>query len=150
MKSLTLELADSTNDSIDRIVLRLDRNTENRYIKSFVKKGTVSTNPKPPSLTRNDYVYELSLAQVRIEAGKSYIDSSQITDERGDIDLCGRVQIARKVGDQINTVDVRDVDAKPDRYAEGISQFYLAGSSYPEIMEGWLDSIGVRDRKSVV
>ena len=142
-KSLTLELADSTNDRIDRIVLRLDRNTENRYIKSFVKKGTVSTNPKPPSLTRDDYIWELSLAQVRIEAGKSYIDGSQITDERGDIDLCGRVQVARKVGDYINTVDVQDVDAKPDRYAEGISQFYLGGSRDPEIMQGWLDSIGV-------
>lgn len=142
-KSLTLDLADSTNDRIDRIVLRLDRNTDKRYIKTLVKKGMVATDPKPPSLERNDYIWELSLAQVRVEAGKSYIDGSQIIDERGDIDLCGRVQVAREVGDQINTVDVRDVDAKPDRYAEGISQFYLAGSSYPEIMQGWLDSIGV-------
>ena len=142
-KTLTLDLADSTNDRIDRIVLRLDRNTDKRYIKTLVKKGMVATDPKPPSLERNDYIWELSLAQVRIEAGKSYIDGSQITDERGDIDLCGRVQVARKVGDYINTVDVQDVDAKPDRYAEGISQFYLGGSRDPEIMQGWLDSIGV-------
>src|SRR5699024_911470 len=77
-KSLTLDLADSTNDRIDRIVLRLDRNTDKRYIKTLVKKGMVATDPKPPSLERNDYIWELSLAQVRIEAGKSYIDGSQI------------------------------------------------------------------------
>lgn len=142
-KLLTHAHPDATNDRIDRIVLRLDRNTDKRYIKAFVKQGEASTSPKPPALTRNDYVYELSLAQVRIIAGKSYIDESQITDERGDHRVCGRVQLSRKVGDQINTVDVKDVDAKPGDYAEGISQFYLSGNKFPDIMQGWLDSIGV-------
>lgn len=141
-KILELDAADSTRDRIDRIVLRLDRNVDNRYIKAFVKKGEVGSNT-PPLLTRNDYVYELSLAQVVIEAGKSFIDSSQITDERGNHELCGRVQVARKVGDQINTVDIKTVEQRPAEYAEGIVQFYLSGESQPEIMQGWLDSIGI-------
>lgn len=142
--SLTHAPADPSLDRIDRVVLRLNRDIDARYIKAFVKQGTPSTNPKPPELTRNDVVYELSLAQVRIEAGKSYIDSTQIKDERGDHRVCGRVMVARKVGDQINTVDVRTVEATPDKYAEGISQFYLSGSAQPDIMQGWLDSIGVQ------
>src|SRR5690625_4302709 len=140
---LTVDGADSTDDRIDRVVLRLDSNTDKRYIKAFIKKGQTASNPVPPELERTDYIYELSLAQVRIEAGKSFIDSSQITDERGDNDLMGRVQVARTIGDQINTVDIKGPNDTPDKYAEGISQFYLSGSSNPEHMTAWLISLGM-------
>jgi hypothetical protein len=76
----THEAADPTNPRIDRIVLRLDRSVNARYIKAFVKKGTPATNPQPPSLQRDDIVYEISLAQVRINAGATTIAS--VTDER--------------------------------------------------------------------
>jgi len=142
-KDLTVDGADSTNDRIDRVVLRLDANTDKRYIKAFIKKGQTASNPVPPELERTDYIYELSLAQVRIEAGKSFIDSSQLTDERGDNDLMGRVQVARTIGDQINTVDIKGPNDTPDKYAEGISQFYLSGSSNPEHMTAWLISLGM-------
>lgn len=140
---LSLTQADSVNDRIDRVVLRLDRNIDRRYIRAFVKQGATGPNPSPPSLTRNDYVYELSLAQIRVIAGKSFIDDSQITDERGNHELCGRVQVARKVGDQINTVDIKWPSDPPGQYQEGIAQFYLSGSANPEIMQAWMDSIGV-------
>lgn len=135
---LTLDSADSTQDRIDRVVLRLDK-FEGRYIRAFVKKGETATNPVPPELTRNDYFYELSLAQIKVTAGKSYIDSTQITDERGDHDVCGRVQVARTVQDQINTVDVRQPSHAPDRYAEGIVQFYTSGDN----LALWLGSIDI-------
>ncbi|WP_078597110.1 hypothetical protein [Evansella clarkii] len=141
--TLTHDPADPNNDRIDRVVLRLDRDIDARHIKAHVKKGTTGSSPEPPSLTRNDYVYELSLAQVRITTGKSFIDDSQITDERGDHELCGRVQVARRVGDQINTVDIKHPSAPPGDYAEGIAQFYLSGSANPEIMQAWLDAIGI-------
>jgi len=142
-KDLTVDGADSTNDRIDRVVLRLDANTDKRYIKAFIKKGRTIASPSPPDLERTDYIYELSLAQIRIEAGKSFIDSSQLTDERGDNDLMGRVQVARTIGDQINTVDIKGPNDTPDKYAEGISQFYLSGESDPEIMIAWFISLGV-------
>lgn len=141
--TLTHDPADSSNDRIDRVVLRLNRDIDVRAINAFVKKGDPGSNPEPPDLTRNDYVWELSLAQVRIEAGKSYIDSSQITDERGDHEVCGRVQVARQVGDQINTVDIKPVEARPEEYAEGISQFYISGSSNTDLFQEWMDSIGI-------
>lgn len=135
--------ADATHDRIDRVVLRLNKDIEERSIKAFVKTGELGASPAPPALTRNNYVYEISLAQIRIVAGKSYIDSSQITDERGNHEVCGRVQVARRVGDQINTVDIKPVTATPDKYVEGISQFYLSGNQNGDIMQGWLDSIGI-------
>lgn len=143
--SLTLvhDPADAVHDRIDRVVLRLNKDIEERSIKAFVIKGETGASPAPPALTRNNYVYEISLAQIRIVAGKSYIDSSQITDERGNHEVCGRVQVARRVGDQINTVDIKPVTATPDKYVEGISQFYLSGNDNGDIMQGWLDSIGI-------
>lgn len=147
--SLTLvhDPADATNDRIDRVVLRLNKDIDIRNIKAFIKKGETSSNPSPPNLTRNNYEYELSLAQVRIVAGKSYIDGSQITDERGHHELCGRVQVARRVGDQINTVDIKTVEARPEDYSEGISQFYMSGRDQADIFQGWLDSIGINPGK---
>ncbi|WP_164219397.1 hypothetical protein [Virgibacillus sp. YIM 98842] len=141
--TLTHAGADASQDRIDRVVLRLDRDIDVRAIQAFVKQGTPGSDPEPPTLTRNDTVYELSLAQVRITAGKSFIEGSQITDERGNHEVCGRVQVARQVGDQINTVDIKTPDAPPGDYAEGIVQFYLSGDANAEIMEQWLDSIGV-------
>lgn len=73
---------------IDRIVVRLDLNTENRYVRAFIKKGTPSTNPIPPTLTRNSTVYEISLAQVKIIGGQTFIAVNAVTDERGKNDIC--------------------------------------------------------------
>lgn len=75
------------NDRIDRIVIRLDLNTENRYVRAFVKKGTSSSSPVPPDLTRDAYVYEISVAQVYITGGQTYISEDDIIDERG-TDVC--------------------------------------------------------------
>ena len=138
-KDLTVDGADSTNDRIDRVVLRLDANPDKRYIKAFIKRGRTIASPSPPDLERTDYIYELSLAQIRIEAGKSFIDSSQITDERGDHELMGRVQVARKIADQINTVDIKQPDDPPSVYQEGIFQFYMGSVNLP----AWLDSMGI-------
>ncbi|WP_202710585.1 hypothetical protein [Sporosalibacterium faouarense] len=92
---LQLDTADVTYDRIDRVVLRWDK--ENRFIKAFVLKGTPSSTPLAPDLIRNDRIYEISLAQIRVIAGKSYIDSSQITDERLNSDVCGLVNSLVKV-----------------------------------------------------
>ena len=88
---LTHDLPDTQYDRIDRIVLRLDKSLEVRAINAKVLKGTPAANPVPPALTRNDNVYEISLAQIRILKGKSYIEGFQITDERLDASVCGLV-----------------------------------------------------------
>ncbi|MBP2173108.1 hypothetical protein [Methanococcus voltae] len=74
---------------IDRIVLRLDNSESNRNIKIMLLTGELSDNPQPPILTRNDNIYELSLAQVKVTGGKNYLTAEDITDERTDETVCG-------------------------------------------------------------
>lgn len=73
---------------IDRIVIRLDLSTENRYVRAFVKKGSPSANPVAPTLTQTSTVYEISLAQVKVIGGQTYIETTAIIDERGKDIVC--------------------------------------------------------------
>jgi hypothetical protein len=88
---LTLDDADVNHDRIDRIVIRLDKTLENRYIKAFVLRGTPDASPAVPAITRNNNIYEISLAQIRVKAGKSYISTEDITDERLNKQVCGLI-----------------------------------------------------------
>lgn len=75
-------------DRIDRIVVRMDLSTEARYVKAFIKKGVPSTNPVPPTLVQTASLYEISLAQVKIVGGQTFIATNAITDERGTNVIC--------------------------------------------------------------
>jgi len=73
---------------IDRIVIRKDLNTEARHVKSFVKKGVASASPVAPTLTQTPNVYEISVAQVKVVGGQTFISAGNVTDERGTKDIC--------------------------------------------------------------
>lgn len=73
---------------IDRVVVRLDLNTENRYVRIFIKKGSPNSNPVAPTLTRTSLVYEISLAQIKVIGGQTYINTIDVKDERGNKDIC--------------------------------------------------------------
>lgn len=81
-----IEFSPPNENRVDRVVLRLDLNIENRFIKIFVKQGTELA---PPELERSGNVYELSLAQVTMRSGTTIIEQSDIVDERHDSELCG-------------------------------------------------------------
>ncbi|MBQ5640299.1 MAG: hypothetical protein IIV05_00685, partial [Ruminococcus sp.] len=67
---LTIGTAPSgSNARIDRIVLRLDTSTAARSIVLAVKQGTAAASPVAPALTRSGNVYEICLADVRVNAG---------------------------------------------------------------------------------
>lgn len=89
---LTHNLPEVEHDRIDRVVLRLDLRNQNRYIKVFVKEGIPGVDPLPPKLQRDEYIYELGLAQVIVRANTASIDANDITDERALEDVCGIVQ----------------------------------------------------------
>lgn len=91
--NLKHDVADPNNDRIDRVVIRFDNNPEKREIKAVIKKGTPAHSPVPPTLTRDNYIYEMSVAQVRIIAGKSHIEQYQITDERENDAVCGYIPL---------------------------------------------------------
>jgi hypothetical protein len=80
--TMTHDAAEATLDRIDRIVLRLDKTAENRYVRLFVKKGTADSAPVAPSLQQDSFIHEIAVAQILITAGKSFIEQTQVTDER--------------------------------------------------------------------
>lgn len=87
---LTIGTAPSgSNARIDRIVLRLDTSTAARSIVLAVKQGTAAASPVAPALTRSGNVYEICLADVRVNAGAVSISNSNITDTRADGNVCG-------------------------------------------------------------
>lgn len=88
-------LVDLTHDTevmglsrIDRIVVRMDSRTEARHVKTFIKKGVPAASPVPPVLTQTQQLYEISLAQVRVVGGQTYIAANGVTDERGKDVIC--------------------------------------------------------------
>jgi hypothetical protein len=97
--SLDIAPADATYGRIDRIVLRLDLNSDARVVKLAVLTGTPASTPTPSALTRDGTVFELSLAQILVRAGTGVIYNTDITDERQNTDVCGFVK------SRINMID---------------------------------------------
>lgn len=100
---LTLDAADVVLNRVDRIVLRLDSDSEHRSMGIYIKKGNNASSAIAPSLTRNSTTWELSLARIFIGAGTSVISQSNIRDERPNTDLCGFVT---GLIDQIDTTNL--------------------------------------------
>ena len=85
-----LEIEESdTRVRIDRIVARLD--FTDRSINLFVKKGTASGNPVAPELQRDYDIYEIGLADIRVNANVVEITQENVTDLRLNTELCGMV-----------------------------------------------------------
>ena len=74
---------------IDRIVARLD--FTDRSIKLFVKKGVAQGNPVAPELQRDYDIYEIALADIRVNANAIEITQENITDLRLNTEVCGIV-----------------------------------------------------------
>lgn len=87
--TLNVAIADGVLNRIDRVVLRLD--FINREIKVYVKKGSFATSPVAPVLTRNSDMYELGIADVKINKGVTRIVQADITDLRQNNTYCGLV-----------------------------------------------------------
>ena len=91
----------ATMDRIDRVVLRLDYDLRTMGVR--VLPGVPGVTPQPPALTRNNHVYELSLAQVKIKAGAVSVSPADIVDERFDTELCGLVT---HLFEQVDTTEI--------------------------------------------
>lgn len=101
VKTLPIGAASPSNPRIDRIVLRLDKSVGVSSIVLAVIAGTSAADPAPPALTRAGNIYELSLAQVRVDAGVLNIATDKVTDERPNNDVCGLSE-PKSVRDFIN------------------------------------------------
>ena len=88
---LQIPTADTSLPRKDRIVLRMDLNTQYRNNELYVVAGTAASSPQPPALTRNNVVYELALATISVAANATSITAADIADERANTDVCGYV-----------------------------------------------------------
>lgn len=88
---------------IDTVVLRVDLNSNVNDVVAAVIKGTPAASPIVPSLRRDGTVYEIGLANVRIEANSTAISQQNILDTRLDNNRCG---IVAAVLTDINTSNV--------------------------------------------
>lgn len=75
--NMAIDKADNVLDRIDRVVLKLD--IVNKKINLQVKKGTMGSQPIPPTLIDNASIKELPIAQIRVNKGST---TGIIKDER--------------------------------------------------------------------
>lgn len=89
--SLPIELPNAIYPRIDRVVVSWE--TINYVAKPSIEilTGTAASSPVPPSLTNNNLMRQISLAQIYVPEAASKINPENITDERLDKDVCGLV-----------------------------------------------------------
>ncbi|MBO0555782.1 hypothetical protein EXQ41_06925, partial [Clostridium botulinum] len=98
---LPIDVADGVLHRIDKIVLRYD--VVEREIRAKIKKGEFASYPKAPQLTRDADMYELGLADIKVNAGSISITQVAITDLRLNKELCG---IVHGTVDQVDTTTI--------------------------------------------
>jgi hypothetical protein len=86
-ESFTITSNGTTSNRYDYIVVKYDNNVSVRDIKLELRTGT-SAIPTVSRLTRNDKVYELMLAYIKVAPSVTSITQADITDTRGNADLC--------------------------------------------------------------
>lgn len=106
--TLDLEIASGTLNRIDAVVLR--RNDTERRIHLLIVKGGNAANPVPPELVREGAIYDLRLAEIRIDAGTVRITDAEISDTRWKSDLCGWVVAT------VDQIDFTQIQAQFDAY----------------------------------
>jgi hypothetical protein len=98
-EALSIDAADPSNPRIDRVILRNTFGAPGApgSIALAVLKGTAAGSPTAPALTQSAAVWEISLAQVRVDAGAVVVAADKVTDERtkvnpgGDLAVLGRL-----------------------------------------------------------
>ncbi len=101
--NLTIDPSHVQYSRYDAVIIRLDTSELSRTATIYIKKGTASSAPATPSLTRNATIYELCLAHIRVTAKSTSINQSQIIDQRSNTNRCGYVTGLIK---QVDTSDL--------------------------------------------
>ena len=125
--NVELPYPDSSNPRIDRIILKLDKSLPNRYVRCIALPGTPAASPQPTALTRNDNIWELSLARVRVNAGSTAILASQITDERLNQQVCGLIN-------SLITLDTATLEAQFNAFMQTLQgQTYVSQADHTSL-----------------
>lgn len=139
-REITVE-ADSSFERIDRVVIRLDLPQKKVY--SAVITGVPGSEPKPPAITRNGVIYELSLAQVRVKPS----GNRTVTDERSNVQLCGalRPRNMTEFEAMIREYQRRFEEWFASQQGKGWRNIYAQQSTPDGAVEGsiWMEQISV-------
>lgn len=127
---MDMGLPDSVYSRIDALVLQFDANKNGAEL--VVKKGSASSNPQPPAVSRTEALYELHLIHVRRTPGAAYITAADVTDLRMDAKYCGLM------ADAVTKVDTAAINAQisaliqklREDLADVESQDYYASKDY--------------------
>ena len=112
-KALSIDVASSTQDRTDSIVVRMDKSVRDVFL--AVKKNDTT-------VTRTSDVYELQLATIRVPRNVSSITGDLITDKRADEKVCGYSSPFQKVNvsgleDQYTAL-LKEIIDKMNQYTE--------------------------------
>jgi hypothetical protein len=107
---IKISTSHSSLKRIDRIVARLDLSEPVRSIELYLKEGTPSTTPVAPDVVKASNYCEIALADIRVNAGATEINNTDILDQRQNPEVCGFVQPAFPTD--------FDLSAITDRYTE--------------------------------
>ena len=129
--AMTLDSADPIFPRIDRVVVRTDSTESVRAGVLDILKGEAKNNPEAPELTRNDDIYELCLAEIRIAPGATSISSIDITDTRPNSELCGWVA---------GLIQQIDISTLYEQYRLAYASLYSAMSNWQEEMRAQFDA----------
>lgn len=124
---LVIAPADGVLNRIDRVVLRLD--FLNREIKAYVKKGVFASSPIAQTLQRDADMYEIGIADIKVNKGAIAITQANITDLRQDNNYCGIVH---------GTVDQVDVTTLFNQYSKALE---LKEQGFEEEFTTWFNNI---------
>ncbi len=75
---LTIPQSDVLLNRIDSIVVRVDKTVNGRVGSIIVKKGVPSQNPVTPSLANDGQIYEMPIANIKVNANVNKITASDI------------------------------------------------------------------------
>lgn len=102
--NFTVPAANANLPRIDSIVARLNTSLSARDISLVYLTGTAASSPSAPPITRANGVYDLRLANIRVNAGVTSITGSNVTDTRLGSD-CGVASAVPKI---ISTSEIFD------------------------------------------
>ena len=94
----------------DRIVLEFNRTDEIRNIHLSYLQGEPSNSPVSPTLTQNDDIFQICLAEILVGANAGSISQSAITDTRDDKELCGWITSPVGYDDFFTSVDGKVIE----------------------------------------
>lgn len=87
LEAFTVTANGTTSNRYDYLVIKFDNNLDARTIEFELRTGTASV-PTASVLTRTGKIYEIMLAHIRVAPSATSIAQGNITDVRGNKDLC--------------------------------------------------------------